>query len=416
MMFTTRASVEAVFQNASEALSCLWIRGGIMSFLVQDIIGMNLFDGARMVAGERGALQAMRWVNIMEILDMPDSVQEHELLITTGYQMEDEQCHKDLIASLKARGACGIAIQPGYYIKAIPHYILEEADRLHFPVIELPRELTFSHIMHVLLDLIRSKEDARFLPNIPALLQRLAQWEKSGQAGEKNRAPDSVRCLIWAVPSHVSTGAADDMLRRAMNKIKQCLQTKSSRVFAHLEGRGMLLLAQSMDADAFRDLMMDAAVLLNDLGRNESLNLLAGISHVKPGQSLQDGLDEALKAAETLRRTGARRGVCPHESTDLFAMLAPMLKGPASGASPAGPLQKLLSYDREHNTAYVHTLRTYLTNLDNLCSGAEKLYIHRHTFKNRLEKIEKLSGLSLNDYYTRLHLSLELMLYDLFAI
>ena len=386
-----------------------------MSFLVQDIIGMHLFDGARMVAGERGASRAMRWVNIMEILDMPDSVQEHELLITTGYQMEDEQRHKDLIPSLKARGACGIAIQPGYYINAIPRYILEEADRLHFPVIELPKELTFSHIMHVLLDLIRSKEDARFSPHIPALWQRLAQWEKSTQAGEKSRAPDSARCLIWVVPSHAGTGAAEEKLRRAMNRIRQCLQRKCARVSAHLEGRGALILAQGMDTDAFEDLMADIGALLNDLSRNESLHLLAGASSLKPGQSLKDGLDEALKAAETLGKVGAHRGVCPYASIGLFEMLAPMRKSSASGAASAGPLQGLLSYDKEHNTAYVQTLRAYLTSSGSLCAGAEKLYIHRHTFKNRLEKIEQLSGFSLNDHHTRLHLSLGLLLHDLFA-
>jgi DNA-binding PucR family transcriptional regulator len=43
------------------------------------------------------------------------------------------------------------------------------------------------------------------------------------------------------------------------------------------------------------------------------------------------------------------------------------------------------------------------------------LYIHRHTFKNRLEKMEQLFTLSLNGHYTRLQLSLELLMYDLFA-
>jgi hypothetical protein len=230
---------------------------GIMSFLVQDIIDMNLLNGARMAAGGRGAKNAMRWVNIMEILDTPGSVQENELLVTTGYQMEDEQRHKDLIASLKARGACGIAIQPGYYIKEIPGYILKEANRLQFPVIELPKGLTFSHIMHVLLDFIRRNDDAQYTPNKAALLQRLHQWEKSASSGEKGRAADSARLLIWAVPCKASAGAAEEKLRRATNRIKQCLQPKCSRVFAHVEGRGALLYAQGMDTGLFQFVMMD---------------------------------------------------------------------------------------------------------------------------------------------------------------
>lgn len=387
-----------------------------MSFLVQDIIDMNLLKGARMAAGGRGAKNAIRWVNIMEILDTPGSVQENELLITTGYQMEDEQCHKDLIASLKLRGACGIAIQPGYYIKEIPGYILKEADRLQFPVIELPKELTFSHIMHVLMDCIRSNEETPFTPNKAALLTRLNQWEKSASAGEKGRAAGGARLLIWAAPLGLGVGAIEEKLRQAMSRIKQYLQPKCSRVFAYFEGRGMLLFAQGMDTDLLQYLMMDIGILLCDLGRNEALNILAGASSLKPSQSLEDGLDEALRAAETLERTGARRGICPYNNTGLFEMLAPMIKRRPADYAPGGPLKVLLSYDKEHNTAYVQTLRTYLMCPDNSCAGAEKLYIHRHTFKNRLEKIEALCGVTLNDYYTRLHLTLELLMYDLFAV
>ncbi len=387
-----------------------------MSFLVQDIIDMNLLNGARMAAGGRGAKNAMRWVNIMEILDMPGSVQENELLVTTGYQMEDEQRHKDLIASLKARGACGIAIQPGYYIKEIPGYILKEADRLQFPVIELPKELTFSHIMHVLLDFIRSNEGTQFTPNKALLLQRLHQWEKSTSSGEKSRMADSARLLIWAAPSSLSFGAAEEKLRRAMNRIKQCLQPKCTRVFAHMESRGALLFAQGMDTGLFQFLMMDIGVLLNDLSRNDSLNILAGASILKPIQSLEDGLDEVLKAAEMLERAGVRRGVCPYNNIGLFEMLAPMIKSRPVDYTPGGPLKELLSYDKSHNTAYVQTLRAYLLCPDNLCAGAEMLYIHRHTFKNRLEKIEQLLALALNDHYTRLQLSLALLINDLSAV
>lgn len=136
---------------------------------------------------------------------------------------------------------------------------------------------------------------------------------------------------------------------------------------------------------------------------------------MKPGQNLEDGLGEALKAAETLERTGVRRGVCPYNNIGLFEMLAPMSKSRPAEQTPDGPLKMLLSYDKTHNTAYVQTLRAYLLCPDNLCAGAEMLYIHRHTLKNRLEKIEQLLSLSLNDHYTRLQLSLEILMYDLFA-
>jgi sugar diacid utilization regulator len=156
-------------------------------------------------------------------------------------------------------------------------------------------------------------------------------------------------------------------------------------------------------------------VLLSGLGRNEALNILAGASSIKPGQSLEDGLDEALMAAETLERTGARHGICPYNNTGLFEMLAPIIKSRPADYTPGGRLKELLGYDKAHNTAFGQTLRVYLLCPDNFCAGAQMLNIHRHTFKNRLKKIEQLFTLSLNDHYSRLQLSLELLMYDLFA-
>jgi DNA-binding PucR family transcriptional regulator len=384
-----------------------------MSFLVRDIIESNLLTGARLLAGERGADSAMRWVNIMEILDMPDSVQPHELLVTTGYQMDDAVRHKNLIASLKARGACGIAIQPGIYIPRIPQYILDDAQRHDFPVIELPKELTFSHITHVLLESIRQKEGQRPAPDAKALMQRLTQWEKSGAAADRARMNETGRCLLWLVPSGQSQNTPEDALHEAIEKVKQSVKQRSARVFLHLEDRAALLYAQGVEGTAYEKIVQDLGGMLHLMGRAGGVNFLAGASALPPGEDLSTGLQEAIAAQKTLERIGAQRGICPYLSMGLFEMLEPLRRSHPVKAQ--GPLEKLLDYDREHGSAYVQTLRIYIAASGSLADTADRLYIHRHTLQNRLAKITKLCGVGLNDPYARLHLSMELLLHDLFA-
>lgn len=384
-----------------------------MSFLVRDIIEWNLFAGARLLAGERGAGSALRWVNIMEILDMPDSVQPHELLVTTGYQMDDENSYRDLIASLKARGACGIAIQPGYYIEEIPQYILDDANAQDFPVIELPKELTFSHIMHVLLDRIRREDGQRSEPDTKALTQRLIQWEKSGPAAERARLGEMGRCLLWLAPLKQNQNIPDDAFREAVEKVKQSVRQRCARVFFHGEGRAALLFAQGLEGTAYEKIVQDLSGMLHLMGRGGGVNLLAGASALAPGEDLSTGLQEAVAAQGTLERIGAYRGICPYLSMGLFEMLEPLRR--SRPAQVSGPLEKLLEYDRDHGSAYVQTLRIYIAASGSLLDTADRLYIHRHTLQNRLAKIMKLCGVGLNDPYARLHLSMELLLHDLFA-
>ena len=78
-------------------------------------------------------------------------------------------------------------------------------------------------------------------------------------------------------------------------------------------------------------------------------------------------------------------------------------------------LQILLNYDRVNRTNYVQNLRVYLSNNCNMTQTARQLFLHRHTLINRLEKIEEISDLRLDDYYSRLHMSISLLLHDYFV-
>ena len=64
---------------------------------------------------------------------------------------------------------------------------------------------------------------------------------------------------------------------------------------------------------------------------------------------------------------------------------------------------KLQAYDEEHHTDYYHTLKTYVESQLNAVQTAKKLFIHRSTFLYRMEKIEELVKLDLNDYDTLLY-------------
>ena len=123
-----------------------------MALTVSDILARNLLPGMRLVSGGLGMENVVTWVNIMEILDTPESTQPGELLITTGYGLADRSRYSGLIARLKERGVSAVAIQTGYYIDRIPAFILEESAHYGLPVLDLPRNYSFSDILHILID------------------------------------------------------------------------------------------------------------------------------------------------------------------------------------------------------------------------------------------------------------------------
>lgn len=74
-------------------------------------------------------------------------------------------------------------------------------------------------------------------------------------------------------------------------------------------------------------------------------------------------------------------------------------------AIPLG-LKKLIAYDEKNLSDYTHSLKVYLQNDRNIAETVRELFIHRNTFIYRLERIQAISGLDLNDYDTRLLLEI----------
>lgn len=68
----------------------------------------------------------------------------------------------------------------------------------------------------------------------------------------------------------------------------------------------------------------------------------------------------------------------------------------------------LLKYDRAHNTELLKTLKTFFEENGNLTNVAKKIYIHYNTVHYRLKRIEKITGLSLENPDEKLNLEIAL--------
>lgn len=71
-------------------------------------------------------------------------------------------------------------------------------------------------------------------------------------------------------------------------------------------------------------------------------------------------------------------------------------------------------YDQDHNTNFYETLEIYLRLERNVVKTARELFVHRSTLFYRLERIQKLTNLNLDDPNIRLYLSISFYLMEKF--
>jgi PucR family transcriptional regulator, purine catabolism regulatory protein len=128
---------------------------------VEEILRVSSFAGARVLAGEDGLGRLVQRLNIMEVPDVLAWVKPHELLLTTGYPLRNTpEALRHFVGDLDERGLAALAIKLGRYLDTVPDEMLEEADRLGFPVIELPGEAAFDDILNQVLTDILNRQAA----------------------------------------------------------------------------------------------------------------------------------------------------------------------------------------------------------------------------------------------------------------
>ncbi len=115
---------------------------------IRDVLTLNLFQDAVLVAGADGHGRDIRWVHIVSMPDTDAYEWTHggELILTVGYGLDNPQRQRQIIQQMVARGIAGMVISVGHHLDQTPHGLRAEADRLGFPIIEIPGDRLFVDI------------------------------------------------------------------------------------------------------------------------------------------------------------------------------------------------------------------------------------------------------------------------------
>jgi GAF domain-containing protein len=138
---------------------------------------------------------------------------------------------------------------------------------------------------------------------------------------------------------------------------------------------------------------LDAA--LGELGRTESVAI--GRSDPRSGargsgESLREAADAAQIAHSLMAGEG---GTMAYSELGAYRYLVRLPLDEAPHDAHFQAVKRLADYDRERRTQLVDTLERYLRDRRSIATTARALYVHPNTLRQRLSRIEELSGLEL---------------------
>ncbi|EKN68145.1 helix-turn-helix domain-containing protein [Schinkia azotoformans] len=144
-------------------------------------------------------------------------------------------------------------------------------------------------------------------------------------------------------------------------------------------------------------------------------HVFMGIGGITKG--LEDYYSSYQQALQTLNVVNNRfRDTCFALFDELggYALLHGLKNSSVTNLFTSKYIDPLLKYSKEKNADLFHTLRVFLNNHGNLSKTSNDLFIHRSSLLYRIERIESLLEIDLNDPDHRFNIMLAYRLYDLF--
>ncbi len=147
---------------------------------VRDIAGLPGL-GLGVAAGSEGLSRRVRWLHVSELADPTAWLEGGELLLTTGLGVGDlSSTQRSYVKRLGGHGVAALGFGLGFGFAEVPPAIVEEANRLGFPVISVPYDTPFIAITKTAFTYLAS-EQLDDVTNALEVHERLAQTVLDGR-------------------------------------------------------------------------------------------------------------------------------------------------------------------------------------------------------------------------------------------
>lgn len=116
---------------------------------VEDMLKLDIMKDCSLIAGFKGARNTISIVNIMADPDIMDWVQAGEFLLTTAYFFDKDnlEAQKELIRNCASKNLAGLGIKVKPYLDSLPQELIDLANQLNFPLINIHQSIPLSDVM-----------------------------------------------------------------------------------------------------------------------------------------------------------------------------------------------------------------------------------------------------------------------------
>lgn len=382
----------------------------------RDIVNLKL-DGVELIAGEAGLSRVVSWVYLVQTKPYSDHMNQGNfaLIVVDDVRFTLDEVEETL-EELVNLGISGLGLSVVDDREAIPESIIKRADELELPLFYVRWEgASFVDISQSVGNLITetdiiNRRTGDYLYNLLFGYDVNDRYvEKiSGQFGIDFSKPYRVGIIAVDRKYGVNLEQDEHIYEYYANCLNQeVLKMKGHPMFMRFLNKFVLL----FEAKPNKEIEHEIEKMLKSLDRNPSFKgliqstCILGAAYTDPrkyGQSYQEA-KSLIPKKDQLPNPSHKKVL----SVSTMGIYKYMFHGDNQREILDycnNKLDKLEEYDNANGTFLEETLLSYYMNGFNSVKTAEALFIHRNTLLNRIEKIEELLEIELNDYMEYLDL------------
>ncbi|SMD26355.1 PucR family transcriptional regulator [Kibdelosporangium aridum] len=263
----------------------------------------------------------------------------------------------------------------------------------------------FARIAKAVARLLRTEPVARRADLVAALLH--------GRDTRRAAAILGIAAPSLTVLAARSTGPGDEFRtdrRRILDPLTLHLSISHAQaVTTFLEGTAYALLPWPTPADALTGTKRLAEDFLRRVGHGHEFVVAVGLANsLDEVSTAKEEADLVLRVLLENPKTPTVAAFADVQSAYILSELARVLRH--AGRQLDGPVDQLAAHDLEQHTDLLPTLSAYLDFFGDVKRAADRLHVHPNTFRNRLNRIQELTGFHATDPDARFLAELQLRL------
>ncbi|MER1998490.1 MAG: PucR family transcriptional regulator ligand-binding domain-containing protein [Lysinibacillus sp.] len=390
-----------------------------MPMTMKELLHEPDFQYISCIAGKNGLNHQLSGINVIESDDLLSFCRPNELIVTTGIHLDhDPQKLEQLIKQAYNQKVAGFIINIGPYIPEVSPEIQQFADENDFPLLTMEwkyrvADLLKNTIQHLSAHqtFFKEENDQQLLYNLIFRFdQPRMDFEKHlQQRGIPLGAELGIITCTTKNYNHPISLYRDIIYREFQHRYHHFLSFQHHNELIFLINRKEVKSTQIPFSKTVEKIYDEAQQL------NGDLQLVIGMGNFYTQLSqVSKSYEESITVIHLITQH-KNPSIQKYKELGAYKIIMNVPDQSIIQTFQQDMLGQLYFYDQLHHTDFVEFLKIYLEENGSANKISKRLFIHRNTVAYKINKIEALLDIDLNNTFARTNLNVAFMIEDILA-